>query len=99
MAAKKKQITIVGAGLTGALLGLRLGQCGYKVDLFERRPQTSENVGDSGRSINLALSRRGIDALEMVGMMEKVSPLLIPCLLYTSPSPRDGLLSRMPSSA
>ena len=78
MAARKKQITIVGAGLTGALLGLRLGQRGYKVDLFERRPQTSENAGDSGRSINLALSRRGIDALEMVGMMEKVSPLLIP---------------------
>ena len=78
MAAKKKQITIVGAGLTGALLGVRLGQRGYKVDLFERRPQTSENVGDSGRSINLALSRRGIDALKMVGMMEKVSPLLIP---------------------
>ena len=25
--------------------------------------------------------------------------LRIPCLLYTSPSPRDGLLSRMPSSA
>ena len=25
--------------------------------------------------------------------------LLTPCLLYTSPSPRDGLLSRMPSSA
>ena len=24
---------------------------------------------------------------------------MIPCLLYTSPSPRDGLLSRMPSSA
>ena len=24
---------------------------------------------------------------------------LSPCLLYTSPSPRDGLLSRMPSSA
>ena len=24
---------------------------------------------------------------------------LLPCLLYTSPSPRDGLLSRMPSSA
>ena len=78
MAAKKKQITIVGAGLTGALLGLRLGQRGYKVDLFERRPQTSENAGDSGRSINLALSRRGIDALKMVGMIEKVSPLLIP---------------------
>ena len=26
-------------------------------------------------------------------------PIIRPCLLYTSPSPRDGLLSRMPSSA
>ena len=26
-------------------------------------------------------------------------PDTLPCLLYTSPSPRDGLLSRMPSSA
>ena len=78
MAPDKKHITIIGAGLTGALLGLRLGQRGYKVDLFERRPQTRENTGDSGRSINLALSRRGIDALKMVGMMEAVTPLLIP---------------------
>ena len=78
MAPDKKHITIIGAGLTGALLGLRLGQRGCKVDLFERRPQTRENTGDSGRSINLALSRRGIDALKMVGMMEAVTPLLIP---------------------
>ena len=78
MASEKTHIAIVGAGLTGALLGLRLGQRGYKVDLFERRPHASENAGDSGRSINLALSRRGIDALKMVGMMEKVTPLLIP---------------------
>ena len=28
-----------------------------------------------------------------------IKPLSQPCLLYTSPSPRDGLLSRMPSSA
>ena len=28
-----------------------------------------------------------------------VHALLFDCLLYTSPSPRDGLLSRMPSSA
>ena len=28
-----------------------------------------------------------------------ISIVLGPCLLYTSPSPRDGLLSRMPSSA
>ena len=29
----------------------------------------------------------------------KKRSVLLPCLLYTSPSPRDGLLSRMPSSA
>ena len=28
-----------------------------------------------------------------------IAPLFYNCLLYTSPSPRDGLLSRMPSSA
>ena len=28
-----------------------------------------------------------------------LNPLFLACLLYTSPSPRDGLLSRMPSSA
>ena len=78
MLAKKKRVTIVGAGLTGSLLGLRLGQRGYKVDLFERRRQTSDRSGDSGRSINLALSRRGIDALKMAGIMEVVAPLLIP---------------------
>ena len=31
--------------------------------------------------------------------MHGIVPLFGPCLLYTSPSPRDGLLSRMPSSA
>ena len=33
------------------------------------------------------------------GMPSKLVPICTPCLLYTSPSPRDGLLSRMPSSA
>ena len=38
----------------------------------------------------------GVDQEELyqAGMMG-----LLDCLLYTSPSPRDGLLSRMPSSA
>ena len=31
--------------------------------------------------------------------VEKMFTQLLACLLYTSPSPRDGLLSRMPSSA
>ena len=36
--------------------------------------------------------------LEMMGITTS-EIRVIPCLLYTSPSPRDGLLSRMPSSA
>ena len=40
----------------------------------------------------------GIDVLEG-GLGVFVLDMTDPCLLYTSPSPRDGLLSRMPSSA
>jgi kynurenine 3-monooxygenase len=75
---KKRTITIVGAGLTGSLLGVLLGQRGYVVELFERRQRQSESNEDSGRSINLALSRRGIDALKLAGLMDDVRPLLIP---------------------
>lgn len=78
MAAQKKRITIVGAGLTGALVGVLLGQRGYQVDLYERRPPLSGNDADSGRSINLALSQRGIVALEKAGLMNDVRSLLIP---------------------
>ena len=38
------------------------------------------------------------DVLIKNGRIEKIEAS-IDCLLYTSPSPRDGLLSRMPSSA
>ena len=44
----------------------------------------------------------GLLALALLGAemaLPKNKQTLIPCLLYTSPSPRDGLLSRMPSSA
>lgn len=78
MVRPKKKITIVGAGLTGSLLGVMLGQRGYVIDLYERRPKESNNETDSGRSINLALSRRGIVALENAGLMDEVHPLLIP---------------------
>ena len=39
------------------------------------------------------------DSFEESAVREMVSVWLETCLLYTSPSPRDGLLSRMPSSA
>ena len=52
----------------------------------------------------IILSRPAVEAGERLGflpgdMRDKVDPYLRPCLLYTSPSPRDPSISRMPSSA
>ena len=73
-----KKITIAGAGLAGSLLGVMLGQRGYPVTILERRSDTRGVEADSGRSINLALSSRGIHALKIAGLFEKVEKLLIP---------------------
>ena len=75
---RPKQIHIAGAGLVGSLLSVMLGKRGYEVSILERRPDTRKSTEDSGRSINLALSSRGIAALERAGLMDDVQPLLIP---------------------
>lgn len=68
----KKPVTIIGAGLVGSLLSVFLAKRGYKVDVFEKRPDPRKAVADSGRSINLALSHRGIKALKEAGLAERV---------------------------
>lgn len=69
---------IIGSGLAGPLLAIYLSQRGHKVDLYEKRPDLRlENI-PVGRSINLALSHRGIKALKSANVFEKVEPLLIP---------------------
>ncbi len=73
-----KKITIAGAGLVGSLLAVLLGKRGYEVTIFERRPDMRGREVDAGRSINLALSSRGIHALRQAGLMEEVEKLLIP---------------------
>ena len=65
---KQKHIAIIGAGLVGSLLAIYLRKRGYEVSVFERRPDIRDEVNDEGRSINLALSNRGIRALEEVGL-------------------------------
>ena len=74
----KENIQIIGAGLCGALLALRLGQRGYNVEVFEKRPDLRRVHINAGRSINLAFSNRGIKAMKLVGIQDKVEPLCIP---------------------
>lgn len=62
------QVTIVGAGLAGSLLAIYLAKRGIKVDVYEARGDMRKEVAAAGRSINLALSDRGIAALRDVGM-------------------------------
>lgn len=76
--AKQEKIIVVGAGLCGSLLGLRMAQLGYEVTLVERRPDLRTVVQSAGRSINLALSNRGFAALDLAGMKEAALEIGIP---------------------
>jgi kynurenine 3-monooxygenase len=71
-------VGIVGAGPTGALLGILLKRRGMAVTLYESRPDPRGNAGDAGRSINLALADRGMHALARAGLLDCIRPLVIP---------------------
>ena len=67
-----QRVAIVGAGLTGALLATMLGRRGYDVAVYERRSDPRATGAERGRSINLAISTRGLTALRHVGLEERV---------------------------
>jgi len=71
-------ITLVGAGLTGPLLAISLAQRGFPVQIFERRSDMRLIRSSAGRSINLAVSTRGIHALREVGLWDQMSRIIIP---------------------
>jgi kynurenine 3-monooxygenase len=73
-----EKFILIGSGLAGGLLAAYFGRRGYEVDLYERRadPRAGNFVG--GRSINLALSTRGIHALEQLGIAGEVLQHAIP---------------------
>ncbi|WP_299111339.1 NAD(P)/FAD-dependent oxidoreductase [uncultured Winogradskyella sp.] len=75
---KQQNILIIGAGLCGSLLALRLGQRGYNVTVYEMRPDLRSTDISAGRSINLAFSDRGNKAMKLVGIEDKVEELCIP---------------------
>jgi kynurenine 3-monooxygenase len=75
---EQEQIVIVGAGLVGSLLATMLVKKGFSVRVFEKRPDPRGTSALAGRSINLALSHRGIRALKVAGVFDQIAPQLIP---------------------
>src|SRR5258708_6432596 len=78
MRSRPQTITIIGAGLNGPLLGLSLAKRGFPVEIYERRPDMRRGRIDAGRSINLALSTRGIHALQKAELWDSLRNLIIP---------------------
>lgn len=75
---KAERISLVGAGLVGSLMAIYLSKRGYTVDLYERRSDMRKGGADAGRSINLALSNRGLLPLAEVGLSEAAKRMVIP---------------------
>ncbi|WDE03390.1 FAD-dependent monooxygenase [Thalassomonas viridans] len=92
---EKENIAIVGAGPVGALLAVMLARKGYKIDLFESRPDSRAKALYQGKSINLALSDRGWLALKAIGLDEEIRRQAIPmtCRMIHA---LDGGLTRQP---
>jgi kynurenine 3-monooxygenase len=78
MSAPDDEIAVVGAGLTGCLLACFLARRGYPVAVYERRPDPRTGRAERGRSINLALSERGLDALRRIGLDRQVMADALP---------------------
>ena len=74
----KKNVIIVGAGLAGSLCAMYMLKRGYDVSVYERRSDMRKTKLSAGRSINLALSKRGWTALEKVGVDKEVRHIAIP---------------------
>jgi kynurenine 3-monooxygenase len=73
-----RRVAVIGAGLVGSLLACYLGRRGYQVDVYERRPDPRSTSVERGRSINLALSERGLDALRRIDLVDTVMAPALP---------------------
>lgn len=78
MSLPRNPVSIAGAGPAGALLAILLRRRGFPVTLYERRADPRNQPFDSGRSINLAMTERGINALRRAGVFERIRDALIP---------------------
>jgi kynurenine 3-monooxygenase len=88
-------LTIVGAGPVGSLLALTLARRGYSIEMYERRPDMRRVEIAAGRSINLAVSTRGLHALREVGLDAEALQSAVP-MLGRMTHALDGKLALLP---
>ena len=88
-------LVVVGAGPVGSLLALTLARRGYSIDVYERRPDMRRVDIPAGRSINLAVSPRGLFALHEVGLDEDVLRQAVP-MRGRMTHALDGTLALLP---
>jgi len=74
----KQSIQVFGSGLCGSLLSVMVARRGFNVTVYERQKDSRRADTPAGRSINLAMSARGIYALEHAGIFARVEPMLVP---------------------
>ncbi|HHG84160.1 MAG TPA: FAD-dependent monooxygenase [Bacteroidetes bacterium] len=75
---QSEPIILLGAGLAGSLMALYLAKRGFKVEVYERRPDMRKTDLYAGKSINLAISVRGLHAMQEVGLLDQVMDMCIP---------------------
>ncbi len=73
-----KTATVVGAGLVGSLWAVYLSKAGYKVTIVEMRDDLRKADISAGKSINLALSKRGWKAFKTVNVEKEIESIAIP---------------------
>lgn len=75
---KRLPVIVVGAGLSGTLMSIFLARRGYDVELLEKREDPRLSDEGAGRSINMAISERGLNALRQADIEDEISDLYIP---------------------
>ncbi|MDJ0904815.1 MAG: NAD(P)/FAD-dependent oxidoreductase [Woeseiaceae bacterium] len=87
--------TIAGGGPVGSLLAIVLARHGYRVGLYEGRPDSRMTNIYQGRSINIALSDRGWHSLQQIGVGPDAKDQAIP-MYRRAIHDVDGALSEIP---
>lgn len=72
------EVHVIGSGLVGPVTAILLARRGYRVRLYDRRPDPRHHAAERGRSVSLVLSARGWRALAEVGLGEEVRALCMP---------------------